>query len=320
MLSAFAFSPLFQKPAQGAQNDGVGGFFKGLAQGLGGLIAKPTAGMLDALSHSLHSAAVSACDDLDPELTDAAASAKYSLDGYLRLAWYFQTMQHRHTVPAAVLTASANEVLSSSSLSSTAGVPRTMRAASAFGRQGRASSPSFESSSCLSDALLATDAPDVGGMRVLRGLGENLIVSIKVCDRHSAILVSNHRICVIGVPSQFAPTDLDDARAAARAKKTERARVISIRSASSGGGGGGGGDADSTEASSLHLWLGPPTRECEFRVDAASETLIIQCVVSVAGSDDVYTSHRIACASSAEAHQVAALLTAAVQSTVMLYE
>jgi vacuolar protein sorting-associated protein 13A/C len=40
------------KPISGARSDGVGGFFKGLGQGAVGLVARPTAGVIDFASGS----------------------------------------------------------------------------------------------------------------------------------------------------------------------------------------------------------------------------------------------------------------------------
>ena len=38
---------MFTKPVRGAKNEGVGGFFKGLGKGAVGLVARPTAGIVD---------------------------------------------------------------------------------------------------------------------------------------------------------------------------------------------------------------------------------------------------------------------------------
>lgn len=40
------------QPISGARNDGVGGFFKGLGKGAVGLVARPTAGLVDFASGS----------------------------------------------------------------------------------------------------------------------------------------------------------------------------------------------------------------------------------------------------------------------------
>jgi vacuolar protein sorting-associated protein 13A/C len=44
---------VFTKPFSGAKEEGVGGFFKGLGKGAVGLIARPTAGVVDFASGSL---------------------------------------------------------------------------------------------------------------------------------------------------------------------------------------------------------------------------------------------------------------------------
>ena len=38
---------VFTKPFKGAKNEGVEGFFKGLGKGAVGLVARPTAGIVD---------------------------------------------------------------------------------------------------------------------------------------------------------------------------------------------------------------------------------------------------------------------------------
>lgn len=45
---------VFTKPIEGAQEDGVEGFFKGLGWGAVGLVARPTAGVVDFASGSLN--------------------------------------------------------------------------------------------------------------------------------------------------------------------------------------------------------------------------------------------------------------------------
>lgn len=44
---------VFTKPISGAKEEGVGGFFKGLGKGAVGLVARPTAGVVDFASGSL---------------------------------------------------------------------------------------------------------------------------------------------------------------------------------------------------------------------------------------------------------------------------
>lgn len=44
---------VFTKPISGAKEEGVGGFFKGLGKGAVGLVARPTAGVIDFASGSL---------------------------------------------------------------------------------------------------------------------------------------------------------------------------------------------------------------------------------------------------------------------------
>lgn len=56
---------VFTKPFEGARDQGVEGFFKGLGMGAVGLVARPTAGVVDFASGSLdavkRSAATRAC-------------------------------------------------------------------------------------------------------------------------------------------------------------------------------------------------------------------------------------------------------------------
>ena len=44
------FSGIFLKPIEGAEEDGVGGFFKGLGGGLAGAVTKPVAGVFGAVA------------------------------------------------------------------------------------------------------------------------------------------------------------------------------------------------------------------------------------------------------------------------------
>lgn len=44
---------VFTKPFEGARDEGVEGFFKGLGKGAVGLVARPTAGVVDFASGSL---------------------------------------------------------------------------------------------------------------------------------------------------------------------------------------------------------------------------------------------------------------------------
>lgn len=44
---------VFTKPIEGARDQGVEGFFKGLGRGAVGLVARPTAGVVDFASGSL---------------------------------------------------------------------------------------------------------------------------------------------------------------------------------------------------------------------------------------------------------------------------
>jgi len=41
------------KPVSGARDEGVGGFFKGLGQGVIGLVTQPTGGVIDFASNTL---------------------------------------------------------------------------------------------------------------------------------------------------------------------------------------------------------------------------------------------------------------------------
>lgn len=45
---------VFEKPISGARNDGVRGFFKGVSQGMVGLVARPLSGALDFTSGTLN--------------------------------------------------------------------------------------------------------------------------------------------------------------------------------------------------------------------------------------------------------------------------
>lgn len=46
---------VFTKPISGAKEQGIGGFFKGLGKGAVGLVARPTAGVMDFASSSFES-------------------------------------------------------------------------------------------------------------------------------------------------------------------------------------------------------------------------------------------------------------------------
>ena len=249
---------------------------QGLAQGFGGLIAKPAASMLDALSHSLHSAASSALGDIAPELVAAANDARYSLDGYLRLAWYHQT---KSTPRPALIVGS-------------------------------------------SDAAQPGSVPP----RIMQNLSENLLLSLKLCNRNSALLLSNVRLCIVGIPSDFAAVPdpaatVDEAAAASLAKKLERARIISSRTVAAQN------ISEQVEAQRLSLWLDSRLglRSIDFRADAADEALVIQCVCVVASGDassppiEERWSHRIACASVQEAQVAAALLGSFTRRVAQLY-
>lgn len=45
---------VFEKPISGARSDGVEGFFKGVCQGMVGLVARPLSGALDFTSGTLN--------------------------------------------------------------------------------------------------------------------------------------------------------------------------------------------------------------------------------------------------------------------------
>lgn len=45
---------VFTKPVEGAREEGVGGFFKGLGRGAVGLVARPTTGVVDFASGSFN--------------------------------------------------------------------------------------------------------------------------------------------------------------------------------------------------------------------------------------------------------------------------
>lgn len=46
----YGIAGLVTQPYQGAEKDGVGGFFKGVSKGLAGLVIKPVTGALDLVS------------------------------------------------------------------------------------------------------------------------------------------------------------------------------------------------------------------------------------------------------------------------------
>ena len=229
---------------------------------------------MDALSHSLHSAASSALGDIAPELVTAASDARYSLDGYLRLAWYHQTQS----------------------------TPRPAH-------------------------IVGSDAAQPGSVppRIMQNLSENLLLSLKLCNQNSALLLSNVRLCIVGIPSDFAavpdPAEtVDEAAAASRAKKLERARIISSRTVAAQN------ISEQVEAQRLSLWLDSRLgmRSIDFRADAADEALVIQCVCVVASGDaappiEERWSHRIACASVQEAQVAAALLGSFSRRVAQLY-
>lgn len=73
---------VFTKPIDGAKSDGVGGFFKGLGKGAVGLVARPTAGIVDFASGSFD--AVKRAADQSEEVTRLRAPRFLHADGVVR--------------------------------------------------------------------------------------------------------------------------------------------------------------------------------------------------------------------------------------------
>ena len=66
-------------PIKGAQDDGVVGFFKGVGKGLVGVVAKPTAGVVDFASNTLQGIGNTAGYFLDGEAKVRPRPCIYSL-------------------------------------------------------------------------------------------------------------------------------------------------------------------------------------------------------------------------------------------------
>lgn len=73
---------VFTKPISGAKAEGVEGFFKGLGKGAVGLVARPTAGLVDFASGSFD--AVKRATDLSDEVTRQRARRLMHADGVVR--------------------------------------------------------------------------------------------------------------------------------------------------------------------------------------------------------------------------------------------
>ncbi|CAG9795097.1 unnamed protein product [Diatraea saccharalis] len=73
---------VFTKPIEGAREEGVEGFFKGLGKGAVGLVARPTAGVVDFASGSLD--AVKRAADLSEEVTKRRAARYLPADSGVR--------------------------------------------------------------------------------------------------------------------------------------------------------------------------------------------------------------------------------------------
>ncbi|XP_063824261.1 intermembrane lipid transfer protein Vps13 isoform X2 [Ostrinia nubilalis] len=73
---------VFTKPFEGARDEGVEGFFKGLGRGAVGLVARPTAGVVDFASGSLD--AVKRAADLSEEVTKRRAARYLPADSGVR--------------------------------------------------------------------------------------------------------------------------------------------------------------------------------------------------------------------------------------------
>lgn len=73
---------VFTKPISGAKSDGVEGFFKGLGKGAVGLVARPTAGIVDFASGSFD--AVKRCADMSEDVNRLRPPRFLRSDGVLR--------------------------------------------------------------------------------------------------------------------------------------------------------------------------------------------------------------------------------------------
>lgn len=73
---------VFTKPITGAKSEGVEGFFKGLGKGAVGLVARPTAGLVDFASGSFD--AVKRATELAEDVTRLRARRLMHADGVVR--------------------------------------------------------------------------------------------------------------------------------------------------------------------------------------------------------------------------------------------
>lgn len=73
---------MFTKPISGAKADGVEGFFKGLGKGAVGLVARPTAGIVDFASGSFD--AVKRAAEMSEDVNRLRAPRFLHADGILR--------------------------------------------------------------------------------------------------------------------------------------------------------------------------------------------------------------------------------------------
>lgn len=73
---------VFTKPVAGAQSDGVGGFFKGLGKGAVGLVARPTAGVIDFASGSFE--AVKRATEMSEDVNRLRSPRFLHSDGVVR--------------------------------------------------------------------------------------------------------------------------------------------------------------------------------------------------------------------------------------------
>jgi hypothetical protein len=160
---------------------------------LGGFIAKPVVGVLDGFSHATASAARLGTDDIDPELADAVSDSRYSLDGYLRLAWYHHCKK--------LLPPSAAALRAGFAASSDDGAGALNRAASRnslFGRSGAATAAGAAPPAAAADVALSAHA------RTLRRLSEQLLLTSKLNYNSTALLCSNVRLTVVPLPAEYA--------------------------------------------------------------------------------------------------------------------
>lgn len=163
---ADGFTGLFSKPVTEAEKSGTGGFFKGLAMGIGGLVAKPVAGFFGMISNASYQVASNSIDsDFSVVMPQ---NTRLSADGYIRLLWY----QHCKRVPISTGKFDVTEevhldepgvILPQNVVTSTFSVPN----------------------------------------RLLNHLSEYFLVTVKLNFNSSAMVFSNFRIILFPLPLEF---------------------------------------------------------------------------------------------------------------------